>query len=182
LKRLVLAVSLVFAFGAMCTGGGGGDADEAVKDGEDQAGEPDEAGEDDDGKEVVVVPVPGGGTGEHWCCEYVEGSKTLHAIVAGPAECNAKFAEKKGRWMEGAMCTPCCCKSANDKADASKGYVFELTTPGTCAGVGECLAGDAKECEGMMPEPEEEKEKAPAPRPRPGPKPDGTGNKAKRQR
>lgn len=181
MKRLVLAVSLVFAFGAMCTGGSG-DGDEAAKDddGRKDAAPKDDAGDDEeDGgdKQVVVVPVPDGGSGEHWCCEYAEGSATLYAIVAGPAECNAKFAEKKGRWVEGAMCTPCCCKSPNDKADASKGYTFELTTPGSCAGVGECLAGDAKECDGMMPEPEEKD----APKPRPSsPKP--TQNKAKRPR
>ncbi len=180
MKRLVLAVSLVFAFGAVCTGGGGGDADEAAKD--DDAGKDaapkDGAGEEegDDDKQVVVVPVPDGGSGEHWCCEYVEGSATLYAIVGGPAECNAKFAEKKGRWVEGSMCTPCCCKSPNDKADPSKGYVFELTTPGSCAGVGECLAGDADECDGMMPAPEEK----PAPKPRPSSPRPGGGNKAKR--
>ena len=108
---------------------------------------------------------------------HCEGCR-ITAIVAGPAECNAKFAEKKGRWVEGSMCTPCCCKSPNDKADASKGYVYELTTPGSCAGVGECLAGDAEQCDGMMPAPEEKDGKE-APKPRPSaPRP--TQNKAKR--
>lgn len=179
LKRLVLAVSLVFAFGAMCSGGGGDDggtkdgasADKGRDDGGD-ADDGDENEEKDKDKEVVIVPVPGDDGGEHWCCEFVEekGGSKLYALVAGPAECNAKYAEKEGRWVEGPQCTPCCCKSPNDKADASKGDTYELTTPGTCAGTGVCLAADSKECEGQAKEPEPD-----APKPSPNPRPSTGG-------
>ena len=83
--------------------------------------------------------------------------------------------------MEGPQCTPCCCKSPNDKADASKGDTYELTTPGTCAGTGVCIAADSKECEGQAKEPEAD---APKPGPNPRPRPSGgggnRGSKAKR--
>ena len=127
MKRLLLACSVVFAFGAMCTGAG---TDEAT-DGE----------EVDKDKEVVVVPVPEDGDEEHWCCEYEddEGAKKF-ALVEGPGECNDKFADMNGRWVSGNECTPCCCKSPNDPDNESKGHSFELTTPTTCADVGECAA------------------------------------------
>lgn len=185
MKRLVLAVSLVFAFGAMCSGVGGEDkpadgGDAGKKEPGEDADEKDkDGGGEEKGEEpqVVIVPVPGDPGGEHWCCEFVEsaGGAKLYALVAGPAECNAKFADKEGRWMEGPQCTPCCCKSPNDKADPSKGDTYELTTPLTCAGTGVCLAADSKECDGQAKTPEADpKPTEPKPRNPPPVRPGGT--------
>lgn len=149
-KRLLLPLSLVFAFGGMCSGGGS---------------------DDDDGDNVVVVPVPDDNSDEeHWCCEYEdEGGSKKFALADGPAECNSKYEDMNGRWVSGAQCTPCCCKSSNEgddeegedgDGDDEGSFSYELTTPAACAPVGECLAGDSKECGGKA---------TPRPRPRPNP-------------
>jgi hypothetical protein len=100
--------------------------------------------------DVVVVPVPEDGEGdadENWCCEYKnDAGEKRHALVDGAAECNDEFGGREGRWVSGAECIPCCCKSPNDPDDKKKGFNFELTTPVSCSVVGECLAGDHAKC------------------------------------
>lgn len=133
MRRLLLSVSLVFAFAGMCGGGGGGE----------------EPADDD----PVVVPVTddddkdGDDEGD-WCCEYKDGDGAKqYALTDGPAECNTKYADQDGRWVSGNQCIPCCCKAPNDPDDDDKGHSFELTTPKSCvAGSGECLNADSDEC------------------------------------
>ena len=135
MKRLLLACSVVFAFGAMCTG-----AVTTEDDGTDG---------DETDKEVVIVPVPTSGDDENWCCQYVDedGAKRF-ALVDGPTECNSDFADMDGRWVSGTQCTPCCCKSDGD---------VELTTPGECAGVGECVSAEGhRECEAAQDDEEDD--------------------------
>jgi hypothetical protein len=146
--RFVLALSL--AFGLAC--GGAGTTDEPTDEAADKTPEPAPEPE----KEVVVVPVPGADGGEHWCCTFEEAGEKKFALVADAEACNAKYADRSGRWTEGPECTPCCCKSPLDTADASKGDRFELTTATACAPAGTCLAADAKECKdgGSTPAPE----------------------------
>lgn len=145
MRRMLLSVSLVFAFAGMCGGG-----------------------EEPKNDDPVVVPVNDDKNGDddegNWCCEYKDddGAKQ-YALTDGPAECNTKYADNDGRWVDGNQCIPCCCKAPNDPEDAEKGYTHELTTPKSCvSGSGECLAADADECA--------DDEKA-APKPKPKPKP-----------
>jgi hypothetical protein len=157
-KRILLAVSVVFALGAMCAG----------------------ETEEEEEQEVIVVPVPEDDENDKkkkgdWCCEYEDedGDKKFE-LTRGPGECNSKYEDQSGRWVSGNECIPCCCKAPNDPEEGGKGNNFELTTPTECAAVegGECLAGDAEECERRRKPKEEEKEKArPAPRPSPRPGP-----------
>lgn len=160
MRRWLLMGSLVFAFAGACGG-----TTEEVK--------------DDD---PVVVPVvedkdKDKGKGEDdgdWCCEYQdeEGSKQ-YVLTDGPAECNEKYEDKDGRWVSGNQCIPCCCKIEKDKPadDGSKRYKYDLTTPKFCAAdSGECLVGDAKECQDKEKDEddeEEDKDDKPDPNPRP---------------
>lgn len=126
MRRLLLALSVAAAFGAMCTGGTAEEEPEA---------------------DPVVVPVDGDEE-EAWCCEYKDDAgSTQYALVEGPSECNTKYSTQDGRYVSGNQCLPCCCATDKDPDDASKGDNFELTTPKSCNAVGgECAAGDAKEC------------------------------------
>jgi hypothetical protein len=97
-------------------------------------------------REVIVVPVFDDGAEEHWCCAWDEGGSRRYALVAGPAACRERYAARGGAWTEGPECIPCCCRTAVSDTDVSKGFSYERTTPVACAGVGECLRGDAAEC------------------------------------
>jgi hypothetical protein len=154
LKRLLLAVTLVFAFGGMCAGGTEEPANEdpvvvPVK-GDDDAGDDD----DDDGD---------------WCCEYKDGEgSTQYALVDGPAECNTKYGDQDGRYVDGNQCIPCCCKTPKDADDAEKGDAYELTTPKSCSGAnGECEVADSEHCADGEPKKKQPKQARPRPRPRP---------------
>lgn len=124
MRRLLLALCVPFAFAGMCQGYIPG------------------MGEEEE-KEVIVVPVPEDDVDEEaWCCEYKDdaGAKKF-ALVEGAAECNEKYGgDKEGRWVSGPECLPCCCKSPNNAEDPAAGSNFELTTPTSCAGVGECTS------------------------------------------
>lgn len=148
MKRMVLAVSLVFAFAGMCGGGEETSEDPVVV----PVNTDDDANEDDDEG--------------YWCCEYKDdGGSTQYALTEGPAECNTTYSEKEGRWISGNQCIPTCCKSPNDPEDDDAGFTFELTTPKSCvAGSGELLASDSDECEVKKDKP---KKVAPRPKPRP---------------
>ena len=159
MKRMLLAVTLVFAFGGMCTGGGDETPDEdpvvvPVKGDDDK-------GDDDDDK-------------GDWCCEYKDGDgATQYSLVDGPAECNTKYGDQDGRYVDGNQCIPCCCKTQKDPDDAEKGDAYELTTPKSCSGAsGECEVADSEHCsDGKKKEPK--KVVRPRPRPRPTGKPVG---------
>ncbi len=126
MKRIVLLLSIPFAFASTCTGmiPGMGEAE----------------------KELVIVPVPENDADEDaWCCEYKgdDGNKK-HALVKGAAECNETYGgDKEGRWVSGPECIPCCCKTT--PAEDAATPTFELTTPLACAAVGECIS-DGGEC------------------------------------
>lgn len=167
MKTLVPLCALVLGLGLACAGGG------------------DEANEDittpvvpppppptpvmptpapTDGQEVVVVPVPEGSAGPHWCCEYTEAGVTRFALMTGKSDCEAEYGDQSGRWVDGAQCIPCCCKAPNDEGNLDLGYNYELTTPSSCAGEGTCVADSAATCNGGKPA-----TAAPKPTPKPGP-------------
>lgn len=151
MNRLLLALSVVFAFGAMCTGGA--EDEQAVED-------------------PVVVPVDGDGSADedegYWCCEYKdEADNTQYALVEGPAECNAKYGAKDGRYVDGNQCIPCCCETDKDADDASKGQVYELTTPKSCSTIGgECKEASHEACADGDSKPKKERTTT-SPRPTP---------------
>jgi hypothetical protein len=178
---VAISVGITLVVALAC---GGGEATDEVTD-----EVTDEAGDDDD-KEIVIVPVDGGG-GPHHCCAVTEDGKERHTLAKGPAECQNRLG---GTWVEGSMCIPCCCKSPHDPDDRDKGHTYELTTPGSCAGVGECVTDDVPECpanrEGDDPpagdddddkaQPDPKPRPRPTPRPRPRPRPGGpTGARPK---
>ena len=167
MKRWMFAVSIAFSFGAVCSGVGGEEVPPPVEP------EPEVAPAPEPVKEVVVVPVADDGK-EHWCCAWDDAGTRKYTLLKGPAECRNRYAEKGGAWTEGPECTPCCCKTAQSDSDPSRGFAYELTTPLACAGVGECLLGEAKECAGQQEPPE------PTPAPRPKPPGEGKGQKGKR--
>lgn len=158
MRRWLLLGSLVFAFAGACGG-------------------TEEEKKDDDPVVVPVVDDKGKDKGKDegdWCCEYEdeEGSKQ-YVLTDGPAECNEKYEDKDGRWVSGNQCIPCCCKVEREKPDAEgkKRYKYDLTTPKFCAAdSGECLVGDAKECQDRE-DKEEDDEDEKTPRPNPNPQP-----------
>jgi hypothetical protein len=97
-------------------------------------------------REIVVVPVFDDGKAEHWCCAYDQDGARRYALVDGPTACRTQFGSTGGSWTEGNECIPCCCRTPVSETDASKGAVYEVTSPVACAGVGECVAGDPAEC------------------------------------
>lgn len=97
-------------------------------------------------REVVVVPVYADGNEEHWCCAWQEEGGRRFALVAGPTECKQQYGDRDAAWTEGPECIPCCCQTAVSETDVSKGFQYERTSPVACAGVGECLPGNATEC------------------------------------
>ncbi len=155
MKRLVLAVTLVFAFGGMCTGGGETNEDPVVVP---VKGDDDDKSDDDEDE-------------GDWCCEYKDGEgSSQYALVDGPAECNTKYGDQDGRYVDGNQCIPCCCKTQKDPEDAEKGDAYELTTPKSCSSAdGECEVADSKNCGGDGDDDDDQKKVRPRPRPRPTP-------------
>ena len=137
----------------MCTGGSeGGDEDPIVvpvKGDDDDKGDDDEEGD--------------------WCCEYKDGEgASQYALVDGPAECNTKYGDQDGRYVDGNQCIPCCCKTQKDADDAEKGDAYELTTPKSCSSAdGECEVADSDNCA----DEDDAGKKKPRPRPKPGTRP-----------
>lgn len=183
MARWVLALSLGIAAGAALACGGG-EATDAVTDAPATDGGAGEGEDEEKDKELVIVPVDGD-EGPHHCCAISEDGKERHQLARGPGECKNKLG---GKWVEGSVCIPCCCKSPHDPDDLDKGYAYELTVPGTCAGVGDCVTDDVPECPQNRDEDAAEggdddeadkgkgKGKAqpdPKPRPRPRPSPGG---------
>ena len=163
MKRMVLAVSLVFAVAGMCGGGGEMNEDPVVV----PVNTDDDANEEEDEG--------------YWCCEYKDdGGSSQYALTEGPAECNTTYSEK-GRWISGNQCIPTCCKSPNDPEDEEAGFTFELTTPKSCvAGSGELLASDSEECEVESDKPKKATPRA-KPRPRTVTKPGGGATDGRRR-
>lgn len=122
MRRLLLAVGTVSAFGLACSG---------------VPAAPD--------KNVVVVPVVGDPEADHFCCEYTEGDGKRFALVDSAQTCKAQFAAKDGRWVEGPDCLPCCCKTQASPTDPSQGSNYALVTPSECGGA--CVTDDVKECD-----------------------------------
>lgn len=161
--------ALVLALGLACAGGS--DDSAVVPDGtltpEPVAPTPTTV-EGEQGQDVVVVPVPEEGSGTHWCCEYSEDGVTKFALTADKSACESSFSSKGARWVDGAQCIPCCCKSPNDEGNLDLGYSFALTTPGACASSGECVPMGDDTCAEKA---DAETTTKPAPRPNPGPRP-----------
>lgn len=94
-----------------------------------------------------MVAVYADGEAEHWCCAYDEGGQRRFALMDSPAACRERYGDRGGAWTEGVECLPCCCRVPVSETDAARGARYELTSPVACAGVGECLPGDAPDCE-----------------------------------
>jgi hypothetical protein len=153
----------VLAFGLACAGGGDSAVDAEVTPPEPAMPSPVTV-EGEEGQDVVVVPVPEeGAEGTHWCCEYSDGGATKYALADSKTTCDATYGSKSGRWVDGAQCIPCCCKSPNDEGNLDLGYTFALTTPSACAGSGECVPMGDDTCEV-----DDKDEPKPAPRPTSG--------------
>jgi hypothetical protein len=169
-KSLVPLCALVLGLGLACAGGSGDVAtDEAAPTTTTPEPAPTAApttpapAATDAPQDVVVVPVTEGTGGPNWCCEYSEGGVTRFALTGGKADCESEFGDRSGRWVDGAQCIPCCCKSPNDEGNLDLGYTYELTTPSSCAGSGTCVADTEATCKGGK------TTAAPRPTPRPGP-------------
>jgi hypothetical protein len=177
-KTIAPLAALVLAFGLACAGGEG---DDAVVDA-DQVATPEPADpapatmDGEGGQDVVVVPVPAGSAdGTHWCCEYTDAGVTKYALTTDKLSCETTYSTKSARWVDGAQCIPCCCKSPNDAGNLDLGYSFALTTPSACAGSGECAAMTGTTC-GPAAEGDDEEDVTPRPAP-PSPRSDGVSGK-----
>ncbi len=147
MKTIAPLAALVLAFGLACAGG----TDVAVD--AEEAATPEPAApapamaEEEEGQDVVVVPVPeDGAAGTHWCCEYSDAGVTKYALTTDKLACETTYSAKSARWVDGAQCIPCCCKSPNDAGNLDLGYSYALTTPSTCAGSGECVSMTRDTC------------------------------------
>jgi len=167
-KTIAPLAALVLTFGLACAGGGGDttvDADQAVT--PEPAIPAPVTVEGEEGQDVVVVPVPEeGAAGTHWCCEYTDAGITKYALTTDKLSCETTYSTKSARWVDGAQCIPCCCKSPNDAGNLDLGYSFALTTPGSCAGSGECVPMSGATC--GAPDEDEIVKPRPAPRPSSG--------------
>ena len=171
MKTIAPLAALVLAFGLACAGG---DADTAVDADADQAATPAAPSpttvEGEQGQDVVVVPVPAGSAaGTHWCCEYTDAGVTKYALTTDKLSCETTYSTKSARWVDGAQCIPCCCKSPNDAGNLDLGYSFALTTPSACSGSGECTTMTGSTCGPAADDDEVQ--------PRPSPRSDGVSGK-----
>jgi hypothetical protein len=177
-KTFAPLAALVLAFGLACAGGEG---DNAAVDA-DQVATPEPVEpvpttvEGEGGQDVVVVPVPeGAAAGTHWCCEYSEAGVTKYALTTDKLSCETTYSTKNARWVDGAQCIPCCCKSPNDAGNLDLGYSYALTAPSACAGSGECAPMSGTTCGPAAADDDDEEEERPAPRP--SPRSDGVSGK-----
>lgn len=103
-----------------------------------------------DPPQPIVVPIVDDGR-EHFCCEYTEDGQQRFELLPHARACLNRFGDLGGKWVEGDQCLPCCCESAVSPTDPSQGVRRELTVPGQCAGVGQCVVSDAPECRLPLP-------------------------------